>query len=267
MIPPRPDPAAPTPARAAAAGAAGVAQAFKRALVSQCHPNMLFAVLLPFVIALLGALLLVWLFWTPLTDWLNLQASQWQFVNNVDAWLVGIGLFSIKLYFIPVIAAAILLPVSGILGLAIAAVFVMPLVLRHVGAREYAGVARQGRNATAYSVWNAIWVSAIFAIGWVLTLPFWLIPPMAVILSVFWWAFAFSRMLRVDAIVEHASPAERRILLERHNTGFWIIGLICSLLNLLPPAWIILPVYSGLVYAHYGLEALRRLRQERVIEA
>src|SRR3546814_3106944 len=74
-------------------------------------------------------------------------------------------------------------------------------------------------------------------------------------------------MLRVDAIVEHASPAERRILLERHNTGFWIIGLICALLNLLPPAWIILPVYSGLVYAHFGLEALRRLRQERVIEA
>jgi len=267
MIPPRPESAAPSPARAAAVGAAGIAQAFKRALVSQCHPSMLFAVLLPFVIALLGALLLVWLFWTPLTEWLNLQASQWQFVNDVDAWLVGIGLFSIKLYFIPVLAAAILLPVSGILGLAIAAVFVMPLVLRHVGAREYAGVSRQGRNATAYSVWNAIWVSAVFAVGWVLTLPFWLVPPMAVILSVFWWAFAFSRMMRVDAIVEHASPQERRILLERHNTGFWIIGLVCALLNLLPPAWIILPVYAGLVYAHYGLEGLSRLRQERVIEA
>src|SRR3546814_15135048 len=115
---------------------------------------------------LLGALLLVWLFWTPLTEWLNLQASQWQVVNNVDAWLVGIGLFSIKLYFIPVIAAAILLPISGILGLAIAAVFVMPLVLRHVGAREYAGVARQGRNATAHSCWTASWVRVIFADGW-----------------------------------------------------------------------------------------------------
>lgn len=267
MIPPRSDAASSFPARAATAGAAGVAQAFKRALVSQFHPNMLLAVLLPFVIALLGALLLLWLFWTPLTEWLNVQASQWQVVNSFDAWLVGLGLFSIKLYLIPVIAAAILLPISGILGLAIAAVFVMPLVLRHVGAREYAGVSRQGRNATAYSVWNAIWVSGVFAVGWVLTLPFWLVPPMAVLLSIFWWAFAFSRMLRVDAIVEHASPEERCMLLERHNTGFWIIGLICSLLNLLPPAWVILPVYSGLVYAHYGLEALRRLRQERVIEA
>ena len=47
-----------------------VMRAFKRALVSQCHPTMLFAVLLPFLIALLGAFLLLWLFWSPLTDWL-----------------------------------------------------------------------------------------------------------------------------------------------------------------------------------------------------
>jgi len=246
---------------------AGVARAFKRALVSQCHPTMLFAVLMPFLIALLGAILLLWLFWAPLTDWLRMEAAQWEVVNQVDAWLVGIGLFSLKLYLIPVIAAAVLLPVSGILGLAIAAVFVMPMVLRHVGRREYAAVARQGRNATAVSVWNALWVSLAFGAGWLLTLPLWLVPPMAVILSVFWWAFAFSRMLRVDAIVEHASPEERRLLLQRHNGAFWIIGLVCSLLNLLPPAWVVLPVYSSLVYAHYGLDALARLRQERVIEA
>lgn len=73
-------------------------------------------------------------------------------------------------------------------------------------------------------------------------------------------------MMRVDAIVEHASPAERRLLIQRHNGGFWVIGLICSLLNLLPPAWIILPVFSALVNAHYGLEALKRLREERVID-
>ncbi|CAM3912831.1 EI24 domain-containing protein [Bordetella tumulicola] len=253
--------------RTVAVGTAGVAQAFKRALVSQCHPNMLLAILLPFVIALLGALLLLWLFWTPLTGWLNMQASEWEFVNDADAWMLGVGLFSLKLYLVPIVAVIILLPLSGILGLAIAAIFVMPLVLRHVSAREYVSVDRQGRNATAYSVWNAIWVSCVFAAGWLLTLPLWLVPPVGILLSIFWWAFAFSRMMRVDAIVEHASPQERAILLKRHNTGFWVIGLVCALLNLLPPAWIILPVYAGLVNAHYGLEALRRLREERVIEA
>ena len=247
-------------------GAADVAQAFKRALVSQCHPSMLFAVLLPFLIALVGTILLLWLFWTPLTDWLRLEVSQWDVVNRLDEWLVTIGLFSLKLYLIPVIAAAILLPVSGILGLAIAAVFVMPLVLKHVGVRDYAGLKRAGKYATVVSVWNAVWVCLVFAAGWLLTLPFWLVPPMALVLSVFWWTFAFSRMMRLDAIVEHASPEERRLLLSRHSGGFWGIGLICALLNLLPPAWIILPVFSALVYAHYGLEALSRLRQEKIID-
>lgn len=244
----------------AATASVHIARAFKRALVSQLHPNMLFAVLLPFLIALLGAIVLLWLFWTPLTGWLTQEASRWDMVNRVDDWLVAVGLFSLKLYMVPILAAAILLPVSGILGLAIAAVFVMPLVLRHVSRREYVALRREGRNATAVSVWNALWVSVVFAVGWVLTLPFWLVPPMALLLSIFWWAFAFSRMLRLDAIVEHATPEERRLLLSRNNIGFWIIGLICALLNLLPPAWIILPVFSGLVYAHYGLDALQRLR-------
>ena len=60
-----------------------VMRAFKRALVSQCHPTMLFAVLLPFLIALLGAFLL-WLFWSPLTDWLRVEASQWDVINRFD---------------------------------------------------------------------------------------------------------------------------------------------------------------------------------------
>ena len=245
---------------------AAVAQAFRRALVSQCHPAMLFAVLLPFLIALFGCILLLWLFWTPLTGWLRFEFGQWDMVNRVDDWMAAVGLFSFKLYLTPLIAAAILLPLSGILGLAIAALFVMPLVLRHVSRREYAGLAHQGRNALAVSVWNAVWVSIVFAVGWLVTLPLWLVPPMALFLHVFWWAFAFSRMLRVDAIVEHANPVERRLLLERHNIPFWVIGLICSLINLLPPAWIVLPVYGSLVYAHYGLDALAQLRGERTID-
>ncbi|OWT71362.1 MULTISPECIES: EI24 domain-containing protein [unclassified Achromobacter] len=266
MTPPLPPvpvrPGAPVPS----AGMAGVARAFKRAAVSQCHPSMLFAILLPFLIALAGGILLLWFGWAPLTEWLRDEASQWNVVNSVDNWMISVGLFSLKLYLVPVLAAAILLPVSGILGLAIAAVFVMPLVLRHVGAREYKTVGRQGRNATAVSVWNALWVSLAFGVGWVLTLPLWLVPPMALLLHVFWWAFAFSRMMRIDAIVEHATPTERRLLLRRHNLGFWSVGFICALINLLPPAWVFLPVFSALVFAHYGLDALQRLRQETVID-
>lgn len=246
------------------AGLAAVALAFKRAFVSQLHPKMLMAVLLPFIIALLGAIVLLALFWTPLTEWLNSQSADWGVVNTIDGWLLAIGLFSIKLYLIPLLAAGILLPMSGILGLIIAAVFIMPIVLAHVNKTHYPGVQRHGQNATVVSAWNAAWVAGLFVLGWLLTMPLWLFPPFAVLLPIFWWAFAITRMLRVDAVVEHASAQERRYLWQRHNRQWWLIGGCLAVINLLPPAWLIMPVFSSLVFAHFGLEALR---QHRLSEA
>ncbi|TAM86470.1 MAG: EI24 domain-containing protein [Candidimonas sp.] len=243
-------------------GLAAVGVAFRRALVSQCHPKMILALFLPFVIALLGAIALLWVFWTPLTAWLNGEAAGWTALNDVDQWMVTLGLFSLKLYLIPFLALCILLPLSGILGLVIAAIFVMPIVLNHLDHRNYKGLARRGEYAGTVGTWNAVWVGLLFMAGWLLTMPLWLIPPLAIVLPVFWWAFAFTRMLRVDAIVEHASAAERKILWRRHNRQLWAIGACLAVANLLPPAWLILPVFSALVFAHFGLEALRQLRQE-----
>ena len=241
-------------------GLTAVAVAFKRALVSQLHPKMLLAVILPFLIMLAGAVLLMWVFWAPLTHWLTAQSSDWGVLNTVDAWLLAIGLFSIKLYLIPLLAAGILLPMSGLLGLVIAAVFIMPIVLGHLDTHNYQGVRRNGRNATVLSAWNAAWVGGLFVIGWLLTMPLWLFPPFAVLLPIFWWSFAITRMLRVDAVVEHADPEERRHLWKRHNRQWWLIGFCLALINLLPPAWLIMPVFSALVFAHFGLEALRQHR-------
>ena len=246
--------------QSAPTGFTAVAVSFKRALASQLHPKMLAAILLPFVITLLGAILLVWVFWTPLTEWLTAQSADWGVLNTVDGWLLAVGLFSIKLYLIPLMAAGILLPMSGIIGLIIAAVFVMPIVLGHLDKSNYQGLRRNGRNATALSAWNAIWVGVLFAAGWLITMPLWLFPPFAVVLPIFWWSFAITRMLRVDAVVEHASAAERSHLWKRYNRQWWLIGFCLALVNLLPPAWLIMPVFSSLVFAHFGLEALRQHR-------
>lgn len=241
-------------------GLAAVAVSFKRALVSQLHPKMLAAVALPFIITLLGAIILIWAFWAPLSDWLAAQSADWGVLNTVDGWLVAIGLFSIKLYLIPLMAAGILLPMSGILGLIIAAVFVMPIVLGHLNKVDYPGLRRNGHNATVLSTWNALWVGLLFVVGWLVTMPLWLFPPFAVMLPIFWWSFAITRMLRVDAVVEHANVDERRYLWKRHNRQWWLIGFCLALINLLPPAWLIMPVFSSLVFAHFGLEALRQRR-------
>lgn len=241
---------------------AAVMLAFRRALVSQFHPRMLLALLLPFFVVIVGAAVLIWLFWDPVNAWLSHTVFAWPWLERVDAWLVGIGLISFQLWLIPIAATFILLPVAGILGVAIAAVFIMPMVLQHLGKGTYADLDKRSRLGLVVSGWNAIWVGALFVVGWVVTMPLWLIPPLAMVLPTLWWTFAFTRMLRLDALADHASASERRALIARYNAGFWLLGLICALLSLLPPAWLLLPVFSSLLFAHFGLEALRRLRAE-----
>lgn len=243
-----------------------VGQAFRRALVSQLHPRMIAALFLPFVIAVLGAIVLLWFFWSPLTGWLDQEASSWGVFNTVDGWMVAVGLFSLKLWLVPLMAAGLLLPMAGILGLGIAAVFVMPLVLQHLEKRDYPGLGRQGQHAAVLGTWNAVWVGALFCLGWLLTMPLWLLPPMALILPIFWWAFALNRMLRVDAMIEHASPAERRLLWRRHNRQLWLLAAVLAVINLVPLFWLVMPVFSALVYAHFCLDAIGRLRAETVID-
>jgi hypothetical protein len=250
-------------------GLAGVWRAFGQALISQLHPRMLLALLLPFLIMLVGAILLLALALGPITQWLNQQLSESSILIATNEWMLSMGLFSIgvlQAWLVPFAVAIVLLPISGILGLTVAAIFVMPMVVKHISRKDYPGLAIQGQNAFVVSVWNAVWVSLVFVLGWLLTLPFWLFPPLGLFVSLLWWTFAFSRIMRIDAIVEHATARERELLLQRNGTGFWTIGLLCALLNLIPPAWIFLPVFSGLIYTHYGLEALRLLRADRTID-
>ncbi len=247
-----------------------ITQAFRRAFLSQLQPRMLAALFLPFVIALLGAIVLLWLFWTPLNTWINQLVANWGVVNTIDTWLLAFGLFSFKLWLIPLVvpllAAGFLLPMAGIMGLIIAAIFVMPIVLRHLERHDYQGLKRQGQHATVLGTWNAVWVGTLFVLGWLFTMPLWLVPPFALILPVFWWAFAVNRMLRVDAMIEHASVAERRLLWRRYNRQLWLLAACLSLLNLIPLFWLFMPVFSALVYAHFCLDAIRRLRQETTID-
>lgn len=239
-----------------------LSQAFWRALRSQMHPRMIFALFLPFMVIMVLGVLLLWFGWGPLTRWLGAELSDSGVPGMVDPVIGTTAFLALKAWLIPIAAGFILLPLAGIAGLAVAAVWVMPLVLAHVGQRDYPDVQAKGKNSTVISVTNAVWVTLVFVVGWLVTLPLWLIPPLGIILSVLWWTFAFTRLMRVDALVEHASIEERRLLWRERSGGYWSMGLGCALLNLIPPAWVFLPVFSGLLYAHYSFEALRQVRRD-----
>jgi len=226
-------------------------------------------VIAAFLIMLAGAILLLLFALSPLTQWLNQQLSESATLITVNEWMISKGLFSldgVQAWLVPFAVAIVLLPVSGILGLTVAAIFVMPMVVTHVSRQHFPGLALQGQNALVVSVWNAVWVSVVFVLGWLLTLPFWLFPPLGLLVSLLWWTFAFSRIMRIDAIVEHATTLERTLLIQRHSTGFWTIGMYLRCFEFSPAGVDFSARFSGLVYTHYGLEALQKLRAERTLD-
>jgi hypothetical protein len=148
-------------------------------------------------------------------------------------------------------------------ALIIIATVAMPTVVAHVGGRDYPTLALKRGGSYLGSLGNALWVGIVFTIGFIVTLPLWLIAPLAFLLPLLWWGWATSRMFRYDALVAHASAEERATLFARHGRSFLAIGTIVSLLNFVPPLFFLVPVLGGLAFTHYGLHALERLRAER----
>ncbi len=148
-------------------------------------------------------------------------------------------------------------------ALIIIATVAMPTVVAYVGGRDYPTLATKRGGSYLGSLGNAVWVAIVFIVGFTLTLPLWLIAPLAFLVPLLWWGWATSRMFRYDALVVHASAEERATLFARHGKAFFALGTLVSLLNFVPPLFFIVPILGGLAFTHYGLHALERLRAER----
>ena len=239
------------------------AESFRKGLITQLQPRMLFAVAIPFVVGLLSIIVLLMYAWDPLDTWFYSSAAEWAWFQKVQASLGGWGFSTMSGWIAWLLSLIALTAIGGVIGLAAAAIVVTPLAVKYISKNYFPNLERRGENANTVSIINAVKVSSIFIIGWLITLHLWFIPFMPIALSLFWGAYAFSHMCQVDAIVEHATAEERKYILSRNKKGFWTIGLVCAALTLIPFMGLVMPVFSIIVCTHYGLNSLQQLRAER----
>lgn len=245
---------------------ADVLRALGRALFSQLHPRMLWLAIWPFLlaVALWGGL--GWWFRQEALAGLQDVIGSLTLVGWIDAALAAIGIGGFRVFLVPLVYLGLLIPAIVVTALLIIAVVALPGVIAHVATRSYPDVlpdrSRGAAAGWALSLFNTFWVTLVFVVGWIATMPLWLIAPLVVVLPLLWCAWLNARILRVDCLLEHASAAERALLIARHRRGFFMLGLCVSLLNFVPPMFFLAPVYSGLAFTHYSLQALRRLRAE-----
>lgn len=147
----------------------------------------------------------------------------------------------------------------------LAAIFVMPLFLKHLANREYRDVAPLGKDSFLAATVNSLMASLLFVLGWLLSVPLWLIPGLALILPLILMAWFNRRTFAYDALSMHATEQEWQEIRERHKRPLFMLGLILALLAHVPLLGLLVPALAALVFAHFGLEALRRSRGGAVL--
>ena len=142
----------------------------------------------------------------------------------------------------------------------LAALVIMPLMLKQLAENEYRDVAPMGRDSFSAAAVNSVFATILFIVGWLLTLPLWIIPGLSLILPLLLMAWLNRRTFAYDALSLHATDDEWQALRRQHKTPMFMLGLTLALLAHVPIIGLLVPALAALAFVHYGLEALRRTR-------
>jgi hypothetical protein len=153
-----------------------------------------------------------------------------------------------------------LVPLIQLTALLILGVFGMPAMVEHVAARRYGGLQRKHGGGFAGSVANSVVAIAGLVVLGVLSLPFWIFPPLWPVIPVAIVGWVNQQVLRYDALAEHADENERRSILRARRGALYALGVLLALVAYVPVMGLFAPVLFGLAFIHYLLGALEALR-------
>lgn len=237
-----------------------ILRAVFKALLSLLHPKMLLLMLLPVVAAVVVWAVLGFVFWQQAVSAVDTALLTWPSLEGLQILLAYWPLTLLAAHAAVAVLALLMIPVIVITTVLVVGVFAMPLMVAHVSARSYPQLEKQ-RGGTAWgSVWNGMVAALIFVVLAAATLPLWVFPPLWPVLSLGLLGYLNQRVLRYDALAEHATAEEIRRVVGEERLGLFIIGVVVALAAHVPLLGFFAPVYGGLVFIHYLLDRLRTLR-------
>jgi hypothetical protein len=259
-----------------------VLTALGRAILSQLRPRMLLLTFLPFLASLVlwGVVLAFGL--NPLIDWLHRYFAEHGWFHWTGAALSSIGAGALKTVLVPLLAMWLLLPLMILTALLFVGLGAMPVIARHVSGRHYPDLERRRGGSLAGSLATSLLAFLVFALLWLLALPLYLFPPLALLVQPVLWGWLTCRVMAYDALSEHASRDERRRIMRQERWPLLGIGVATGALGAAPTLlwlggvlsvvffpllaavsiwlYVLVFVFSGLWFQHYCLAALARLR-------
>lgn len=147
----------------------------------------------------------------------------------------------------------------------LAAIVILPLMLKHLTETEYRDVAAMGKDSFVAAAANSVLASALFVVGWIVTIPLWLIPGFSLLMPLLLMGWLNRRTFAYDALSMHATAGEWQEIRQRQKTPLFMLGLTMALLAHVPVVGLLVPALAALSFVHYGLEALRRSRGGAIV--
>jgi len=180
---------------------------------------------------------------------------------GIQHWLDGLEPRWIANSIQAILHMVLFVPMVMITALLITAFFAMPALIRLVADRDYPQLKRESGGSIAGNLLNAVLAIGIFISIWMLTLPLWFLG-VGVAMPFIAASYLNQRLFRYDALSEHGSSEEMKVLFSRYQSSWWGLGLLSGLLQFVPLLNLFAPVFTGLAFIHFGLARLASLRQQ-----
>ena len=228
------------------------------ALASLLHPRMLWLMIWPMLVSLFLWGVAAILLWMRTALWLAAHLRQWA---ESGVFFVRFDAGDATLIVAHVVMALLFVPLVWLTALMILSTFGMPAMVEHVASRNFPQLARRRGGSFAGSLWNGLASLAGLAGLALLSVPLWLVPPLWPLIPVAIAGWLNQRVLRYDALAEHATADEMRSVFASRRGALYAMGAILALLAYVPLVGFVAPVLFGLAFIHLLLCELQAMRQ------
>ncbi|MCK9688669.1 EI24 domain-containing protein [Scleromatobacter humisilvae] len=255
---------------------------FWRAVAYCLHPRVIALSLLPLLVAGAVTLAAGYLFWESAIASVRATLEHWSLVNSMLEWMSSMLGANFRTGVAALIVIALTIPVVVAMTLVLVGLWITPAIVTLVARRRFPALERRHGG----SWWLGIFASLAWTVGALLmvmiTLPFWLVPGLALVLPPLIWGWLTAKVMGFDALAEHASQPEREAILRAHRWPLLIMGIVCGFLCGVPSMiwtlsmqliifapfimvgviWLYTMIFtfSALWFTHYGLGVLATLR-------
>ena len=226
-------------------------------LANLFHPRMLWLMLWPMLVALIvwGSVALA--LWTRTALWLAEVITRY---TADAASYVNLDIGNVALIAANIVLILLFIPLVYLTALFILGIFGMNAMVDYVASRSFPQLERRRGGGAVGSSTNAAGAFLGMLGLFIVSIPLWVVPPLWPVIPVLVLAWVNQRLLRYDALAEHADKAEMHQLFRERRGALYGLGLVMALAAFVPLVGFAAPVVFGLAYIHYLLGALSHRR-------